>query len=717
MHWEKIMDNEKYHIVHTESSGGWGGQEIRILNEIREFLASGYRVTLICDIASPIAKRAKEYQIPTVELPIGKKTFKGLFSLCQWFRENDFDIINTHSSSDSWMAALGMRLAFNIKPLVRTRHVSAPISNNWATCWLYQTASDYIVTTGEKLRDTLITENNIPANKISSVPTGIDTSLFVPATDKIAIRQSLGLPTDKIIIGIVATLRSWKGHQYLIKAFQRINNPNTHLLIVGDGPQWDNISKKIRELNIESQVTLCGDQKDVVPWLQTMDIFTLPSYANEGVPQSIMQAMSCGLPVISTNAGSIEEIVTAETGIIVKTKSTKSLQQAITTLLENTSLQKTLGNNAINFAQQNCTISVMKNKMEHIFSQILKNSSEKTNTIVILTKGKEAPSFRYRLQPLIEALQKKDYRCHIETLSGSRYLWRIWKKRKLYKQASILIFHKLLLPKIETALLCHLNPNTILDIDDAIYLKEPKWVGHQRKTSVLRKQKFNYVASKCNLVVTGNDFLKQKVESIGGRAVTFPTGIDANTSRKKQTSPLHCKAIWIGLPSNLRYLEIIRPSLETISKKYPHFTLQIICNEFPNWTGVRIEKIQWSPDTEKQYLANADIGIMPLDDSEYSRGKCAFKLLQYMAAGLPCIASPVGANCDVVTHGDNGYLASTPEEWTETLSLLINNTVKRNIMGASSKKIATTKYLQSQIATAYADYMIRHELKSNDICQ
>ena len=227
-----------YHVVHTESSGGWGGQEIRILSELREFIKNGHQATLICDHDTPIAKRSKQYGITTVELPIGKKNFKGLFALRRWVLNNDFDVINTHSSSDSWMTALSMRLAFKVKPMVRTRHVSAPVSNNKATSWLYQKASDYIVTTGEKLRATLIENNNISPERITSVSTGIDTELFTPVADKKLVRESLKLPTDKTIIGIVATLRSWKGHSYLIDAFNKLDNPDLHLLIVGNGPQW-----------------------------------------------------------------------------------------------------------------------------------------------------------------------------------------------------------------------------------------------------------------------------------------------------------------------------------------------------------------------------------------------------------------------------------------------------------------------------------------------
>lgn len=368
-----MSNNNKYHIVHTESSGGWGGQEIRTLNEIREFIKEGHPVTLLCDANTPMSTRAKEYGIPTVELPMGKKTFKGLFAIRHWIANNDFDIINTHSSSDSWMVALGMRLTLKRKPLVRTRHVSAPVSNNRATRWLYQKASNHIVTTGEKLRETLIRDNNIAPDKVTSVPTGIDCDAFVPAKDKTAVRQQLGLPTNKIIIGIVATLRSWKGHQYLIDAFAQLDKPDTHLLIVGNGPQWDNIHQQIDRLNISDKVTLCGEQKDVIPWLQSMDIFVLPSYANEGVPQGLMQAMACGLPVISTDVGSITEIVKhGDTGFIVNQKSQASILDAIQFLLDHDDEKSRVAQQGTLHTRKTCSIKYMKKNMQEILSATIK---------------------------------------------------------------------------------------------------------------------------------------------------------------------------------------------------------------------------------------------------------------------------------------------------------------------------------------------------------
>jgi glycosyltransferase involved in cell wall biosynthesis len=131
---------------------------------------------------------------------------------------------------------------------MRTRHISAPIPNNLPTRWLYRSATRHIVTTGENLRMQLVRDNGIPPELITSVPTGIDSERFVPGTRETA-RRATGLPPERRLVGIVATLRSWKGHRHLIEAVHRLPG-DVGLVIVGDGPQRANIESKIREIGM-----------------------------------------------------------------------------------------------------------------------------------------------------------------------------------------------------------------------------------------------------------------------------------------------------------------------------------------------------------------------------------------------------------------------------------------------------------------------------------
>jgi len=360
---------QKLRIVHTESSLGWGGQEIRILSEAAGMLRRGHDVTILCPRQSRLYAESQRRGIPTVALPIAQKNPRGIWALRSWLGRHRPDVVNTHSSTDSWLAALACRLFHRPPPLVRTRHISAAVPDNATTRWLYQTATRHIATTGEKLRHQLIAENGYPPEHITSVPTGIDTGHFVPG-DAAAARARLGLPQAGPVIGIVATLRSWKGHQYLLEAFAGLARADARLVIVGDGPRRAAIEQEIIQLGLDDRVIMPGNQADVLPWLQAMDVFVLPSYANEGVPQAILQAMLCALPVVTTHVGSIGEAIQHEhTGLIVPTRDPQALAAAIARLLDNVALRNQLGQTARSLALKQFGLEAMLDKMEAIFRE------------------------------------------------------------------------------------------------------------------------------------------------------------------------------------------------------------------------------------------------------------------------------------------------------------------------------------------------------------
>jgi glycosyltransferase involved in cell wall biosynthesis len=178
----------------------------------------------------------------------------------------------------------------------------------------------------------------------------------------------LGLPQNFTLIGIVATLRDWKGHRYLIEAFTKLDRPDVRLAIVGDGPQRQNIEEKIRERDIGKRVWLAGNQTEVLPWLQALDIFALPSYANEGVPQALVQAMLCGLPCVTTATGSIGEVARdGDTAIIVRAEDAADLRRGLERLLADAPLRTRLGERARLHCVANCSVENMLEGMEKVF--------------------------------------------------------------------------------------------------------------------------------------------------------------------------------------------------------------------------------------------------------------------------------------------------------------------------------------------------------------
>ncbi|MEO8674152.1 MAG: glycosyltransferase family 4 protein [Casimicrobiaceae bacterium] len=361
-------------IVHTENSCGWGGQEIRILTEARGFLDRGHRVTLVAPGESPIADAGERMGVPVVRLDIRRKRPANLLALRRWLagQRGHIDVLNTHSSTDSWLGALACATLPGAPPIVRTRHVSTTIRNRPTTRWLYTHATTHIVTTGEALRAQLARDNGVPLDRMTSIPTGIDLARFVPGNAEAA-RARLGLP-PRPTIGIVATLRDWKGHDMLFEALARDRAAWSawNVVVVGDGPYRNRLDVQLAALDLADRVRFAGQQEDVVPWLQALDLFALPSWGEEGVPQAIMQAMACGIPVVSTTVGAIREAVEdGVTGIIVPPRDVPALGSAIARLRDDAALRERFGSAGRARATRDFGLDRMLDRMESVFRAVV----------------------------------------------------------------------------------------------------------------------------------------------------------------------------------------------------------------------------------------------------------------------------------------------------------------------------------------------------------
>ncbi len=355
-------------ILHSEASCGWGGQEIRILSESAGMIERGHQVALACPAHAPIARQASAQGVEVIALPIEKKRLPGLLAVRRLLAARRFDVVNTHSSTDAWLVALAAASLAGAPPIVRTRHISAPVAGTAANRWLYARSSRFVVTTGEQLRRELIEGLGCDPGRVISIPTGIDDQRFAPG-DARGVRRALGLPQDRFIVGIVATLRSWKGHRFLIDAMASLADPDLLLVVVGDGPQAEAQRLQVSAGGLDDLVAFVGQQEDVAPWMRAFDAFALPSYANEGVPQSLMQAMFTALPCVTTAVGAIGEIALPDrTALVVPPQDSAALAAAIGALKADAPLRERLGRAAREHCAAGYTRRGMLDRMESLFS-------------------------------------------------------------------------------------------------------------------------------------------------------------------------------------------------------------------------------------------------------------------------------------------------------------------------------------------------------------
>ena len=365
------QSREPLRILHTEASLGWGGQEIRILTEAAGMIGRGHRVALACPREARIYDEAERFGVPVAALPIGAKRPRGLFALRRVLARNAFDVVNTHSSTDSWLTAIACRTLKQAPALVRTRHISASVPRDRLTRWLYARATAQTVTTGEAIREQLIRELGVAPERIASIPTGVDSRRFA-ARDRDAARRALKLPTEVPLVGIVATLRSWKGHRFLIEALPLLAHRDAQLIVVGEGPQREALQRQIAALALTERVRLVGNQNDVAPWLAALDVFALPSYANEGVPQALVQAMFVGVPCVTTDAGAIGEVAIDEhTALVVARENPIALAAAIDRLLGDKALGARLVEAARARVAARFSLDTMLDRMEAVLRQAI----------------------------------------------------------------------------------------------------------------------------------------------------------------------------------------------------------------------------------------------------------------------------------------------------------------------------------------------------------
>lgn len=334
-------------------------------------------------------------------------------------------------------------------------------------------------------------------------------------------------------------------------------------------------------------------------------------------------------------------------------------------------------------------------------------------TVTYFSKSSSiGPSSRYRVLQFLPHFRAAGIDCHVDALFGETYfsilkvrscplrtlfkipyvfvcfLRRLWTLLNLGGQDLIVIEGQLFpyAPPLAERLLLWCRYRVAIEMDDAIYLTP----GHEKKIAAL--------LSMATGAIVGNHRLAAYAKQFSPRVCTVPTVVDTErfvpNPMSLDSSERNSDAItivWIGLAYNLKYLDVLAPALRALQSKF-RLMLRVVCSQPPHMPGVDIEFRPWSFQREVADLQDATIGVMPLEDTEWARGKCGLKLLQYLAVGVPSVASPVGVNRDIIADGENGFLAATEQDWYERLEALCREPQLRARMGKAGRRTVEERY-------------------------
>ncbi|SDH17112.1 Glycosyltransferase involved in cell wall bisynthesis [Pseudomonas benzenivorans] len=336
--------------------------------------------------------------------------------------------------------------------------------------------------------------------------------------------------------------------------------------------------------------------------------------------------------------------------------------------------------------------------------------------ILLLCKySRLGASSRLRTLQYLPYLEGKGLEVTVSSLFDDRYLNGLYNQRRRVVRIVVSLYLKRLvtlfgafrydliwvekeifpyLPSFAERLLCLLGMRYVADYDDAIF-HNYDLSGNPVIRKVLGK-KIDVVMRNSACVIAGNAYLASRAKAAGARSVELvPTVVDHTRYTPRRDSTTTCPVVgWIGSPSTQKYVVGIREALVKVCQAHGARLVLVgaspqVVSEFP---GVDVEVVPWSEGSEAELISRMDIGIMPLPDGPWEKGKCGYKLIQYMACAVPVIASPVGVNVDIVTGSYSGLLAGSLAEWENALSHLLASPKQRRVMGVAGRKAVENNY-------------------------
>ena len=328
--------------------------------------------------------------------------------------------------------------------------------------------------------------------------------------------------------------------------------------------------------------------------------------------------------------------------------------------------------------------------------------------VTALTSGRNVPSSRFRVRQFIEPLsnfgiQVSEFPLRLRKYSPNfpqpiRFLMDAGKSAARVpgllaaKSSDITWLERELVPRRVTRE-DRAGTKRLFDVDDAIWLTSDSGFSEE-------------IAVRSYGVIAGNEFLAEHYRSAGARVWVVPTSIDTDRWQLRSKREDRSWVVgWTGTSSNLSSLESLDEPLADFLAQHSDARLLVVCDRKPSFKKILPSHWsfkRWSSEREVQLVQRMDVGLMPLPDTEWSRGKCAFKMIAYMAVGIPVVVSPIGANTEVLRQADVGLAAANANDWFESLRLLFNDRARAASLGRAGRKLVEGNYSVRKNAAALA---------------
>jgi glycosyltransferase involved in cell wall biosynthesis len=310
---------------------------------------------------------------------------------------------------------------------------------------------------------------------------------------------------------------------------------------------------------------------------------------------------------------------------------------------------------------------------------------------IALVESPDHVCCRYRLVAFRSLLANAGYSLELRRLPRS---W--WARLREFRglRSANVILQRRLLPLWQLAYLRRCVHRLIFDLDDAMFLRDsysPRGLHDPG-----RSRRFAAIVRACDAVIAGNSFLAARAltHTTQPRVHVIPTCVDPGLYPLAATGQSRgvVQLVWIGSSSTLQGLERCTSLLEALGSRIPELRLKLICDRALPLRNLATDFHPWSEVSEATELSSADIGMSLVPDDDWSRGKCGLKVLQYMAAGLPVVANPVGVHVEMVRHNETGFLAATTDEWISAVGQLAADPALRWRMGRAGRRLVEERY-------------------------